>query len=72
MSNKKRKKLILKQIKLQEKIQGKGLNIVVCGNCGTINIHKTNKDAIECYECITKIDVSDCSDLFYTGMPEAD
>jgi hypothetical protein len=32
--------IVERQIELQEKIQNAGFNIVECGNCGTVLLHK--------------------------------
>jgi hypothetical protein len=60
------KDIALEQIKLQHELQNLGYNIVTCGNCGSVLIHRTNVTEIECY-CGTH-DISDCPDLNYQGM----
>ena len=76
----KQRDLFRRQIELQEEMQSKGLNLVTCGNCGSVNIHRTgpifddeaNEFEIECCGCLETMDVSDCPDYFYQGMSEAD
>jgi hypothetical protein len=60
------REIVLQQIDLQEKIQGLGFNIVECGNCGTVLLHETGKEKIECF-CSTMA-LSDCPDLYYSGI----
>ncbi len=62
-------KKILKQIKLQEKIQrDAGVNIVTCGNCGSVVLHELNAIKIDCPYCNVKMNVCDCPDYLYSGM----
>lgn len=56
------------QIKMQEKIQSVGFNIVECGSCGTVLLHEVGDEKIECF-CGNRA-LSDCPDLFYSGMEE--
>ncbi len=60
--------LILEQIRLQENIKNGGVNLVTCGNCGAVILHATDKETITCYDCESEMDLSDCSDMFYSGM----
>lgn len=62
------KKLWEKQIQLQERMQENGMNLVTCGNCGTVIIHDLKSDDVECHECNGTYDSSDCPDIFYVGM----
>ena len=55
------------QIHLQEKIQSAGCNIVECGNCGTVLLHECGDEYVDCF-CSKTIALSDCPDLFYSGM----
>lgn len=59
--------IVTKQIKLQEKLQSAGFNIVSCGNCETVLIHELGKEKINCF-CGHKMFLSNCPDLYYTGM----
>ena len=58
---------VLEQIELQEKIQSAGFNIVECGNCGTVLLHKCGDETIDCF-CEHNMALSDCPDLYYDGM----
>lgn len=63
---------IIEQIAFQEEMQAHGLNLVTCGKCDSVFLHRTNKyveDAI-CPFCKTTFDTSDLEDMFYSGMPE--
>lgn len=59
--------LAIKQIKLQEKIQASGFNIVTCGNCGGILLHETKQETINCF-CGREMDLSECPDYWYQGV----
>ena len=65
------KKLKTEQVKLQLEMQSKGLNIVSCGNCGTILIHRMGAEHIVCHDCGEHMALSDCPDLYYEGMPDS-
>ena len=72
---KNKEKLWDRQIELQENMQIRGFNIVTCGNCDTLIIHKTDsiygtKEHLNCHGCGTTIAKSDCSDYYYNGMPK--
>ena len=56
-----------KQIKLQEEIQSAGFNIVTCGNCGCVLLHRIYDEEIECL-CGETMNLSDCPDLWYEGL----
>tara|TARA_R110000822_G_scaffold5266_6_gene22598 strand:+ start:642 stop:854 length:213 start_codon:yes stop_codon:yes gene_type:complete len=60
------------QIELQEKMQNKGLNLVTCCNCDAVIIHtrKQVEMQVECYSCKKEININECQDYFYDGMPE--
>jgi hypothetical protein len=62
-----KREVVLNQIHLQEKLQQAGFNIVECGNCGTVLIHKTGDETTHCF-CGEEMDLCDCSDLYYSGM----
>jgi rubrerythrin len=60
---------ILKQIELQNKIKKLAkVNIVTCGNCGSIVLHELDDNEIDCPYCNRIMDVSDCPDYLYDGM----
>lgn len=58
----------LTQIALQEKIQQAGVNIVTCGNCGSVLLHETPAESIQCPHCGLNSDPCDFPDLWYTGI----
>lgn len=67
---KSRLKLWAKQIEMQEEMQEKGLNIISCGCCNTLIIHKCDdKNDVTCHVCHKNLDLSDCPDYYYRGMP---
>ena len=66
-------KLAQEQLALMNIIREKAnVNIVTCGHCGTILLHKRKSAdddfSITCYHCKTKLSISDCPDLWYDGM----
>lgn len=64
----KRDKIIM-QIELQEKVQRLAeINIVTCGNCGSIVLHEIKSTKIDCPYCDLIIDVCDCPDYLYSGI----
>lgn len=67
---KSRRELAQEQFNLVQDIRYKlDLNIVTCGNCGTVLLHSMLDDTIVCYsnECKDRgeMDLSDCPDLWY-------
>lgn len=64
---KNKRQIVENQIHLQEKIQSAGFNIVECGNCGTALLHECGDESIECF-CGEEMSLSDCPDLYYSGM----
>ena len=61
-------KLIKEQIDVFFQIQNSGFNIVTCGNCGTVLLHKiNNEEHIDCFGCHTKMAKSDCPDYWTEG-----
>ena len=51
-------------------MQTKGFNLVTCGHCSTLIIHRCDdNDNIDCHGCGQEMAKSDCPDYFYTGMP---
>jgi hypothetical protein len=62
-------KKILKQVELQNAIiQLAKINIVTCGNCGSVVLHKTKDTEIDCPYCDRIMDVCDCPDYLYNGI----
>jgi ribosomal protein S27E len=63
--------LAIEQIELQYKIQAlANVNIVTCGNCGTVLLHERNEDDIECFSCGSVMAQSDCPDFWYEGCQD--
>lgn len=76
--SKTRRELAEEQLELMYKIQATSkVNIVTCGNCGSVIFHKMtegidlNADDIQCYDCMEVMDISDCPDLWYDGAPDS-
>jgi hypothetical protein len=65
MTNK--RDIVIGQIALQEKMQSLGINLVTCGHCGTVLLHKTKEEKIDCF-CGRVMSLSDCPDYWYRGM----
>jgi len=63
-----KRKLAEKQIELQNRVNAiASINIVTCGNCGSVLLHDRMDDEIECACCKSVMDLSDCPDLWYEG-----
>ena len=60
------------QLELLLKIQAIGINIVTCGNCGTIILVKWKREEYYCYECDKSGEPCDFPDLFYEGWKGED
>lgn len=58
------------QIHLIQEMQVSGFNVVTCGHCGTVNIHRMNEEDIQCWWCQFTGEPCDFPDYFYEGMPE--
>jgi hypothetical protein len=65
-----KRELVISQLELMAEIRAKAnINIVTCGNCGSVILHETDLEGtITCYDCKSEMDLSDCPDLFYHGM----
>jgi uncharacterized Zn finger protein (UPF0148 family) len=60
---------VIEQIELQEKIQQlANINIVNCGNCGSVFLHERHEGDIECPFCDFIGDQCDCPDYLYSGI----
>ncbi len=59
--------IVQEQIQIQEQIQSAGFNIVECGNCQETLLHRCGDTFIDCF-CGKRMVLSDCPDLFYSGM----
>jgi hypothetical protein len=63
-----KRELAIKQIELQNRVLAlASINIVTCGNCGSVLLHDRMDDEIECACCKSVMDLSDCPDLWYEG-----
>lgn len=60
-----KRSLVIRQLELMDEIRAKAnINIVTCGNCGSVILHKTDLEGtVSCHDC--------GYDLFYTGMEES-
>jgi hypothetical protein len=57
------------QIKLQEEIIEKtDINIVTCGDCSTVILHKRGLEEIKCHDCGFESDPCDFPDLYHSGL----
>jgi len=78
MAKKTKRELAQEQLDLADKMRDNGINMVTCGNCGTILLHETktineivDEDLhIECFGCKREMDFSDCPDYWYEGCLE--
>lgn len=70
---KSKRDLVINQIELMNHIRTyANVNIVTCGHCGSVILHETHLEGtITCYDCKSEMDLSDCPDLFYTGMEDS-
>lgn len=66
------KQIVIEQMNLFHDIQRKAnINIVTCGHCGTILLHKIDEiEEIECFGCMKTLSKSDCPDYWYSGEDE--
>lgn len=56
------------QLTLMNAIRGiVGINIVTCGNCSSVILHRNSAEEVECYDCGFKSEPCDFPDLFYKG-----
>lgn len=56
------------QIKLQEEMQSNGINLVTCGSCGDVLLHRIVEGDITCPHCGLESDPCNFPDLFYSGL----
>ena len=61
-----KREIVENQIKIQQEMQNAGFNLVTCGNCGAILLHRTGDETIECL-CGEEMELSDCPDYWYEG-----
>lgn len=68
------------QLELMNEIRAElNINLVTCGNCGDIILHRMidlsnfdKENLIKCHSCKYEMDICDCPDLFYNGMEGLD
>lgn len=61
-------KLKLEQLKLAKEVIDKtNVNIVTCGNCGSVIMHKANALTITCYDCEFTSEPCDFPDFWFCG-----
>ena len=64
-----KRQVAIKQIELQERIQASGINVVNCGNCGSVMFHEISDESdIQCIDCDMLMAQCDCPDFWYKGM----
>lgn len=73
---KSKRELVINQLALMDDIRAKAnINIVTCGHCGSVLLHEmksiNDDNTIVCFDCERKMDLSDCPDLFYTGIEDS-
>jgi len=60
-----KEKALLEQYDLAQVVIVKsGINIVTCGNCGSVNLHRLEDTEITCMDCNFKSEPCDFPDLF--------
>lgn len=50
---------------LQEVVEKAGINIVTCGHCGSVILHRTPAEEIKCGDCGFESEPCDFPDLVY-------
>lgn len=64
-----KRQVAIKQIELQERIQASGINVVNCGNCGSVMFHEiTDTFNVECSCGFESNEPSDFSDFWCRGQ----
>lgn len=61
-------KLIEQQELMDEIRKLANINIVTCGSCGSVLLHRRDDEEVECPYCELKSDPCDFPDYYYTGM----
>ena len=49
-----------------------GINIVTCGDCGAVNLHKAGLEEITCEYCNNTSDICNFPDLFDVSLPSSE
>ena len=69
---KSKRDLVIDQLTLMDEIRAKAnINIVTCGHCGCVFLHKLDDLDLTCFDCKTSGEPCDHPDLFYTGMEDS-
>ena len=69
---KSKRDLVIEQLTLMDEIRAKAnINIVTCGHCGCVFLHKLDDLDLTCFDCKTSGEPCDHPDLFYTGMVDS-
>jgi hypothetical protein len=69
---KSKRDLVIDQLTLMDEIRLKAdINIVTCGHCGCVFLHKRDDLDLTCFDCKTSGEPCDHPDLFYTGMEDS-
>lgn len=69
---KSKRELVIDQLALMDEIRAKtDINIVTCGHCGCVFLHKLDDLDLTCFDCKTNGEPCDHPDLFYTGMEDS-
>ena len=58
------------QVKLQEEMQSKGINLIYCSDCSNVLLHKTvpigtEEPPVICPNCEKEQYPNDCEDVYY-------
>lgn len=55
------------QLDILKEMQKDGYNVVTCGNCGDVVLHRliSNVDSIKCPHCNETMELCDMPDLYY-------
>ena len=69
---KSKRDLVIDQLALMDEIRAKAdINIVTCGHCGCVFLHKRDDLDLTCFDCKFEGEPCDHPDLFYTGMEDS-
>ena len=62
----------IEQIELMDEIRNEsGINMVTCGHCGTILLHRMDdSETVHCFGCGREEALSDCPDYWYEGCQD--
>jgi ATP:corrinoid adenosyltransferase len=66
-----RRTLAEKQLRLMDEVRAKAdINLVTCGHCATLLLHKLGETSIVCFGCKREMELCDCPDYWYEGCIE--